>query len=72
MSNLIIARRNADVPIIFTGYVLRADFKNLVPKNAVAAIDIGRHKGTLTTIEYGFGSVTTSAKLINDLLGIAT
>ena len=47
------------------------DFKILVPKDAVAAMDIDRHKGTLATIEYGFGSVTTSAKLINDLLGIA-
>ena len=72
MSNLIIARRNADVPIIFTRYVLRADYKILVSKDAVAAIDIGRHKGTLATIEYGFGPVTTSANLINDLLGIAT
>jgi len=47
------------------------DFKILVPKDAVAAMDIERHKGTLVTIEYGFGSVTTSAKLINDLLAIA-
>ena len=47
------------------------DFKILVPKDAVAAMDIDRHKGTLATIEYGFGAVTTSAKLINDLLGIA-
>lgn len=47
------------------------DFKILVPNDAVAAMDIDRHKGTLATIEYGFGSVTTSAKLINDLLGIA-
>jgi hypothetical protein len=34
-------------------------------------MDIDRHKGTLATIEYGFGSFTTSTKLINDLLGIA-
>ena len=47
------------------------DFKILVPRDAVAAMDIDRHEGTLATIEYGFGSVTTSAKLINDLLGIA-
>ena len=47
------------------------DFKILVPKDAVAAMDIDRHEGTLATIEYGFGSVTTSAKLISDLLGIA-
>ena len=47
------------------------DFKIIVPKGAVAAMDIDRHKGTLNTIEYGFGSVATSAKLINDLLGIA-
>ena len=46
------------------------DFKILVPKDAVAAMDIDHHKGTLATIEYGFGSFTTSAKLINDLLGI--
>ena len=47
------------------------DFKILVPKDSVAAMDIDRHKGTLATIKYGFGSVTTSAELINDLLGIA-
>ena len=47
------------------------DFKILVPKDAVAAMDIDCHNGTLATIEYGFGSVTTSTKLINDLLGIA-
>ena len=47
------------------------DFKIIVPKDAVAAMDIGRHKGTLATIEFGFGSVTTSAELINDLSGIA-
>jgi len=47
------------------------DFKIIVPKDAVAAMDIGRHKGTLATIEFGFGSVTTSADLINDLSGIA-
>jgi hypothetical protein len=34
-------------------------------------MDIGRHKGTLATIEFGFGSVTTSAEIINDLSGIA-
>ena len=47
------------------------DFKIIVPKDAVAAMDIDRHKGTLATIEFGFGSVTTSAELINDLSGIA-
>jgi len=46
------------------------DFKILVPQDAVAAMDVARHKGTLATIEYGFGTVTTSGKLINDLLGI--
>ena len=45
--------------------------KILVPKDAVAATNINYHNGTLATIEYGFGSVTTSTKLINDLLGIA-
>ena len=47
------------------------DFKIIVPKDAVAAMDIDRHKGTLATIEFGFGSVTTTAELINDLSGIA-
>ena len=47
------------------------DFKIIVPRDAVAAMDIDRHKGTLATIEYGFGAVTTSADLINDLSGIA-
>ena len=47
------------------------DFKIIVPKDAVAAMDIDRHKGTLATIEFGFGSVTTSAELINDLSDIA-
>lgn len=45
------------------------DFKILVPKDAVAAMDIDRHNGTLATIEYGFGSVTTSAELMERLVG---
>ena len=44
------------------------DFRILVPEDAVAATDVERHHGTLRTIEYGFGTVTTTDALINALL----
>ena len=44
------------------------DFRILVPEDAVAATDIERHRGTLRTIEYGFGTVTTTSALIEALL----
>ena len=47
------------------------DFRVLVPHDAVAATDLARHQGTLRTIEYGFGDVTTTA-LIIDALRAAT
>ncbi len=48
------------------------DFRILVPEDAVAATDIERHHGTLRTIEYGFGTVTTTAALIDALLATAS
>ena len=47
------------------------DFRILVPHDAVAATDIERHHGTLRTIEYGFGTVTTTNALIDALQGAA-
>ena len=47
------------------------DFKILVPQDAVAAMDVARHQGTLRTIQYGFGTVTTSDEVINALVGVA-
>jgi len=46
------------------------DFKVLVPEDAVAAMDVVRHEGTLLTIQYGFGTVTTTAAVI-ELLGVS-
>ena len=46
------------------------DFKVLVPEDAVAAMDVARHEGTLLTIKYGFGTVTTTAAVI-DSLGVS-
>ena len=46
------------------------DYKILVPEDAVAAMDVGRHQGTLLTIQYGFGTVTTTAEVI-DSLGVS-
>ena len=48
------------------------DFRILVPEDAVAATDVDRHLGTLRTIEYGFGAVTTTASLIDALLARAS
>ena len=45
------------------------DYKICVPEDAVAAMDVERHRGTLTTIRYGFGTVTTSEAII-DALGV--
>lgn len=45
------------------------DYKIFVPEDAVAAMDVERHRGTLRTIEYGFGTVTTSEAII-DALGV--
>jgi len=45
------------------------DYKIFVPENAVAAMDVDRHRGTLKTIQYGFGTVTSSEAVI-DALGI--
>ena len=33
----------------------------------VAAMDVERHRGTLKTIEYGFGAVTSSDAIIDAL-----
>lgn len=44
------------------------DFRILVPEDAVAATDIERHRGTLRTIEYGFGTVTATNALVEALL----
>ena len=46
------------------------DFKIVVPEDAVAALDVTRHEGTLLTIKFGFGTVTTTAEII-DCLGIS-
>ena len=43
------------------------DYKILVPEDAVAAMDVARHKGTLLTIQYGFGTVTTTWDVIDSL-----
>ena len=43
------------------------DYKVVVPKDAVAAMDVARHEGTLRTIEYGFGTVTTTDVVIKAL-----
>ena len=32
-----------------------------------AAMDVARHQGTLLTIQYGFGTVTTTAAIIDSL-----
>ena len=43
------------------------DFKIVVPEDAVAALDVVRHQGTLLTIQFGFGTVTTTAEVIDSL-----
>lgn len=43
------------------------DYKIVVPEDAVAAMDVARHQGTLLTIQYGFGTVTTTAEVIESL-----
>ena len=43
------------------------DYKIFVPEDAVAAMDMDRHRGTLKTIEYGFGTVTSLDAIINAL-----
>ncbi len=43
------------------------DYKICVPEDAVAAMDVERHRGTLRTIQYGFGTVTTSEAIITAL-----
>lgn len=43
------------------------DYKIFVPEDAVAAMDVDRHRGTLKTIQYGFGTVTSSDAIINAL-----
>jgi len=44
------------------------DFRIVVPRDAVAAIDARRHRGTLRTIRYGFGSVVTTDALCRSLV----
>ncbi len=46
------------------------DYKVVVPEDAVAAMDLARHQGTLLTIQYGFGTVTKTAEVI-DSLGVS-
>ena len=48
------------------------DFRILVPEDAVAATEVERHRGTLRTIEYGFGTVTTTDVLIDALLATSS
>ena len=43
------------------------DYKVWVPEDAVAAMDVARHQGTLLTIQYGFGTVTKTAEVIDSL-----
>ena len=43
------------------------DYKIFVPEDAVAAMDVDRHLGTLQTIRYGFGTVISSEAIINAL-----
>ena len=43
------------------------DYKICVPEDAVAAMDVERHLGTLKTIQYGFGTVTSSDAIVNAL-----
>lgn len=43
------------------------DYKIVVPEDAVAAMDVARHQGTLLTIQYGFGTVTSTAAIIDSL-----
>ena len=43
------------------------DYKICVPEDAVAAMDVERHLGTLKTIQYGFGMVTSSEAVISSL-----
>ena len=43
------------------------DYKIVVPEDAVAAMDVTRHQGTLLTIQFGFGTVTTTAEVIDSL-----
>ncbi len=43
------------------------DFKIVVPEDAVAALDVTRHQGTLLPIQFGFGTVTTTAEVIDSL-----
>jgi ureidoacrylate peracid hydrolase len=46
------------------------DYKILVPEDAVAATDVARHQGTLRTIQYAFGTVNTTAEVV-DSLGVS-
>ena len=46
------------------------DYKILVPDDAVASMGLARHQGTLLTIQYGFGTVTTTPEVI-DSLGVS-
>jgi ureidoacrylate peracid hydrolase len=46
------------------------DYKIVVPEDAVAATSVTRHEGTLLTIRFGFGAVTTTAEVI-DSLGVS-
>ena len=43
------------------------DYRICVPEDAVAAMDVERHRGTLKTIQYGFGMVTSSEAIMNGL-----
>ena len=43
------------------------DYRIIVPSDAVAAIDPVRHEGTLRTIRYGFGTVTSTGVLLDAL-----
>ena len=43
------------------------DYKICVPEDAVAAMDVERHLGTLKTIQYGFGMVASSETIIKAL-----
>jgi ureidoacrylate peracid hydrolase len=46
------------------------DYRIVVPSDAVAAIDPVRHEGTLRTISYGFGTVTTTGAVLKALTGV--
>ena len=46
------------------------DYRIVVPEDAVAAIDPLRHEGTLRTIRFGFGTVTTVDEITRAIAGV--